>query len=47
MIRPDKEVRAMCCRYYILPKGVEWDPIREGAESARLLGRFREVGASL
>ena len=37
----------MCCRYYILPKGVEWDPIREGAESARLLGRFREAGASL
>ena len=22
----------MCCRYYILPKSVEWDPIREGAE---------------
>lgn len=37
----------MCCRYYILPKGVEWDPIREGAESARVMGRFRRAGLSL
>ena len=37
----------MCCRYYILPKGVEWDPIREGAESAGLMRRFREAGLEL
>lgn len=37
----------MCCRYYILPKGVEWDPIREGAESARVMRRFREAGLRL
>lgn len=37
----------MCCRYYILPEGVEWDPIREGAESARILGRFRAAGQAL
>ena len=37
----------MCCRYYILPQGVEWDPIREGAEHARLMERFRAAGAKL
>ena len=37
----------MCCRYYILPKGVEWDPIREGAESARVMRRFLAAGLSL
>lgn len=37
----------MCCRYYILPKGVAWDPIREGAESARVMRRFREAGLGL
>ena len=37
----------MCCRYYILPRGVEWDPILEAAESARVLGRFRQAGLSL
>lgn len=35
----------MCCRYYILPKGVEWDPIREGVERSALTARFREAGA--
>ena len=35
----------MCCRYYILPKGVEWDPIREGVERSALLPRFRAIGA--
>jgi putative SOS response-associated peptidase YedK len=37
----------MCCRYYILPKGVEWDPIREAAESARVMRRFRAAGIPL
>ena len=37
----------MCCRYYILPKGVEWDPILEGAEHARVMARFRAAGAAL
>lgn len=37
----------MCCRYYVLPRGVEWDPIREGAESARVMRRFREAGLTL
>ena len=37
----------MCCRYYILPRGVEWDPIRESAESALVMRRFREAGAAL
>lgn len=37
----------MCCRYYILPKAVEWDPIREEAEHARVMRRFRETGAGL
>lgn len=37
----------MCCRYYILPKAVEWDPIREEAEHARVMRRFREIGAGL
>ena len=37
----------MCCRYYILPKAVEWDPIREEAEHARVMRRFRETGAEL
>ncbi len=37
----------MCCRYYILPKDVAWDPIREGAEHARVMRRFREAGLSL
>lgn len=35
----------MCCRYYILPKGVEWDPIREGVERSALTLRFRAAGA--
>ena len=37
----------MCCRYYILPKAVEWDPIREEAEHARVMRRFLETGAEL
>lgn len=37
----------MCCRYYILPKDVEWDPIREEAEHAKVMRRFRETGAGL
>ena len=37
----------MCCRYYILPKSVEWDPIREGAEHALVMRRFLESGARL
>ena len=37
----------MCCRYYILPKAVEWDPIREEAEHARVMRRFLESGATL
>ena len=37
----------MCCRYYILPRGVEWDPLLEGAESARVMRRFRETGSVL
>ena len=37
----------MCCRYYILPKSVEWDPIREGAEHALVMRRFLEAGAAL
>ena len=35
----------MCCRYYILPKGVEWDPIREGVERSALTPRFRAAGS--
>ena len=37
----------MCCQYYILPRGVEWDPILEGAEHARVMARFRAAGAAL
>ncbi|MBR6119906.1 MAG: SOS response-associated peptidase [Oscillospiraceae bacterium] len=37
----------MCCRYYILPRGVEWDPIREGVERSALTARFREAGIPL
>jgi len=37
----------MCCRYYILPQGVEWDPIREGVERSALTARFREAGIPL
>lgn len=37
----------MCCQYYILPKGVEWDPIRESVEKVPLLLRFEDAGAAL
>ncbi len=36
----------MCCRYYVLPGGVEWDPIREGLERSALIPRFLAVGAA-
>lgn len=35
----------MCCRYYILPKGVEWDPIREGVARCALTPRYRAAGS--